>query len=159
LFSIECSFSPAILIDIKRWQGENLMNHLFTAIAIGSLAVTTPVVSALAQVQPAALTQLFPALVGVKLQPAQQERIVQISQQTLPKIERLLTPEQAKQFDAALAAGKAVRTALFSLDLSGSQKFKLARELQSVRAKLAPILTPEQQQQVAQNTRAWQQHP
>jgi ADP-heptose:LPS heptosyltransferase len=135
------------------------MNHLFTAIAIGSLVVTTPVVSALAQAQPAALTQLFPALVGVKLLPAQQEQLKQISQQTIPKIERLLTPKQAQQFDTALAAGKSVRTALLALDLSGSQKFKLARELQSVRSKLTPMLTSEQQQQVAQHAHTLPQHP
>jgi hypothetical protein len=134
------------------------MNHLFIAIAIGSLVATTPVVSALAQVKPAALTQLFPALVGVKLHPAQQEKLEQISQQTIPKIQRLLTPKQAQKFDTAVAAGNSVRTALFALDLSGSQKFKLALELQSVRSKLTPILTSEQQQQVAQNASKLQQH-
>ncbi len=134
------------------------MNRLFTGLAIGSLVATTPVVSALAQAQPVALTQLFPALVGVNLQPTQQERLEQISQQTIPKIQRLLTSEQAKQFDAALADGKSVRVALFSLDLSGSQKFKLARELQSARSKFTPILTSQQQQQVAQNARALQQN-
>jgi hypothetical protein len=135
------------------------MNHLFTAIVIGSLVATTPVVSALAQVKPAVLTQLFPALVGVKLPPTQQEQLEQISQQTIPKIQRLLTPKQAQKFDTALSAGNSVRTALFALDLSGSQKFKLALELQSVRSKLTPILTSEQQQQVAQNASTLQQHP
>jgi hypothetical protein len=134
------------------------MNNIFTASAIGSLVIMTPVVPVLAQAQPPALTQLFPALVGVKLQPVQQKQLDQISQQTIPKIEQLLTPEQSNQFNTDLAAGASVRMALFALDLSGSQKFKLTRELQSVRSKLASILTPTQQQQVAQNASTLQQH-
>ncbi|AFY94174.1 Spy/CpxP family protein refolding chaperone [Chamaesiphon minutus] len=129
------------------------MNHHRTAIAIGSV-MTALVVVTPAQAQPVALTQLFPALVGVKLQPAQTASLAQLSQQTLPLVRRLLSSTQVQQFDAALGQGQSVRAALFSLDLSRSQQFKLSRKLQSVKSQLNEILTPEQQQQVIQNALA-----
>jgi LTXXQ motif family protein len=132
------------------------MNNQYTAIAIGSV-ITALVVAAPAQAQSVALTQLFPALVGVELQPAQKASLEQLSQQTLPSVRRLLSPTQLRQFNLALQQGQSVRSGLFSLDLSRSQQFTLARKLQSVKSQLTAILTPEQQQQVAQNALALSQ--
>lgn len=129
------------------------MSNPFTAIAIGCV-VTSLIVVTPAQAQPAQLTQLFPALVGIELQPTQQAKLEQLSQQTLPEIRQLLSPEQVPQFDAVLKQGQSVRVALFSLNLSTAQKFKLTRKLNSIRSQLGQILTPEQQQQVAQNARS-----
>jgi hypothetical protein len=145
-------------IDGKEWQGGNLMNNPCTAIAIGCV-VTSLIVVNPAQAQPAQLTQLFPALVGIKLQPTQKAKLEQLSQQTLPVVRQLLSPEQAPQFDALLKQGQSVRVAIFSLNLSTGQKFRLTRKLQSVRSQLGQILTPEQQQQIAQNARSLPSQP
>ncbi len=132
------------------------MSNRCTAIAI-ACAVTSLIVVTPAQAQPAQLTQLFPALVGIELQPTQQAKLVQLSQQTLPAVRQLLSPEQAPQFDAALKQCRSVRVAIFSIDLSTEKQFKLTSKLQSVRSQLTQILTPEQQQQIAQNAMSLQQ--
>jgi hypothetical protein len=126
-------------------------NYL-TAALTGSIAmvmVTMPAVAA-----SATLTQLFPALVGVELQPAQTAKLEQLSQQTLVQVKAVLTPAQVQQFDAALANGQSVRNAIKSLDLSQAQKSKLQGILKSNRSQLAQILTPQQQQQIAKNASA-----
>jgi hypothetical protein len=69
------------------------MSNSCTAIAIGCV-VTSFIVMIPAQAQPAQLTQLFPALVGIKLQPIQKAKLEQLSQQTLPEIRQLLSPAQ-----------------------------------------------------------------
>ncbi len=135
-----------------------MKDKIITAIAIG-WAVTSLVVVTPAQAQAAQLTQLFPALVGIELKPTQKAKLEQLSQQTLPEIRRLLSSAQIPQFDVAIDRGQSVRVALFSLNLSTAQKFKLNRKLQSVRSQLGQILTPEQQQQLAQNARSLPQKP
>jgi LTXXQ motif family protein len=134
------------------------MSNPFTAIAIGCV-VTSLILVTPAQAQPAQLTQLFPALVGIELQPTQKAKLEQLSQQTLPEVKQLLSPAQIPQFDAVIKQGQSVRVALFSLNLSTAQKFKLNRKLNSVRSQLGQILTPEQQQQIAQNARSLPQKP
>jgi hypothetical protein len=67
------------------------MNNQYTAMAIGSV-ITALVVTAPAQAQSVALTQLFPALVGVELQPDRKASLEQLSQQTLPSVRGLLSP-------------------------------------------------------------------
>jgi hypothetical protein len=133
-----------------------LISDRCTAIAI-ACAVTSLIVGNPAQAQPAQLTQLFPALVGIELQPTQQVKLEQLSQQTLPEVRQLLSPEQVPQFDAVLKQGRSVRVAVFSLNLSTAQQFKLTRKLQSVRSQLTQILTSEQQQQLMQNAMSLQQ--
>jgi hypothetical protein len=131
------------------------MNNTWMAIAGGvmtALVVTTP-----AQTQPIPLTQLFPALVGVELKSTQQAALAQLTQQSLPQIRRQLTPAQVQQFDAALQQGQSVRAAIFSLDLSISQRLKLTSQLQSIKSKVASMLTPKQQQQITQNALSLQQ--
>jgi hypothetical protein len=132
-----------------------MKNTHLAAITISTIVALVVVMPATAH--PVALTQLFPALVGIELQPSQQASLVQLSQQTLPAVRRLLSPAQVQQFDAALKQGQSVRVALFSLNLSQSQQFVLARKLQSVRSQLTEILTPQQQQQVTKNVLLLQQ--
>jgi hypothetical protein len=129
------------------------MNKLLSAIAMSSLVFATPV-AAVAQTQPGSLTQLFPALVGIELKPAQRSQLVQLSQQTLPKVQNLLSAEQLKQFNASLLKGQSVRNSLSALDLSFAQKLRLRNVLQSVKSQLNQTLTPEQQRQAMQNARS-----
>jgi hypothetical protein len=131
------------------------MNNTCTAIAIGSV-ITALVITTPAQAQPISLTQLFPALVGVELKSTQRVYLEQLTHQTLPQIRVVLNPKQVQQFDAALKQGQSVREAIFALDLSMSQRFKLTSQLQSMRSKLTTVLTPNQQQQITQNALALQ---
>jgi hypothetical protein len=129
------------------------MNKLLTAIAMSSLVFATPVAT-VAQTQPGSLTQLFPALVGIELKSAQRSQLLQLSQQTLPKVQNLLSAEQLKQFNASLLQGQSVRNSLSALDLSFGQKLRLRNVLQSVKAQLNQTLTPDQQRQAMQNARS-----
>jgi hypothetical protein len=133
------------------------MNNQLTAImsgsAIAALVMTTPAVA-----KSVSLTQLFPALVGIELNSTQQVTLERLTEKTLPQIKQILTPSQVQQFDTALKQGQSVRSAIFSLNLSMSQRFKLTRELQSMRSKLTSILTSKQQQQVTQNALSLQQN-
>lgn len=130
------------------------MKPQWIALAISGLIAIAPVVAIQASAEPNSLTQLFPALVGIQLKPVQQTQLEQLSQQTLPKVRRVLSPEQLTKFDAALAQGQSVRGALAALDLSISQKFNLRNEMQSMRSQLNRVLTPEQQRQVKKNARS-----
>jgi LTXXQ motif family protein len=130
-----------------------LTNKRLVAIAMSTLALVTPVAT-VAQSQMGSLTQLFPALVGIELKPAQRSQLEQLSQQTLPKVQRLLSAEQLKQFNASLSKGQSVRSALSGLDLSFAQKLRLRNVLQSVKSQLNQALTPEQQRQVMKNARS-----
>jgi hypothetical protein len=130
-----------------------LTNKRLIAIALSSFIIVAPVAT-VAQTQMGSLTQLFPALVGIELQPAQQSQLEQLSQQTLPKVQNLLSSEQLKQFNASLQKGQSVRNSLSALNLSFAQKLRLRNVLQSVRSQLNQALTPEQQRQVMKNARS-----
>ena len=130
------------------------MNGKWLGIALVSSMVIVPVLTAPMQAKSTPLVQLFPALEGIKLTPAQQLQLEQLTRKTLPQVKSLLSPNQKKQFDAALVAGKPVRVAVLALDLSVSQKLKLRNELQSVRSKIDFMLTEQQQEQFIQNALA-----
>lgn len=113
------------------------------------LIVSVSALPSVAQTQ-SNLTQLFPALVGVQLTPKQQQ-LWSLSQQTLPQLRSVLTPEQQIQFNTALTQGKSVRVAALSLNLSATQRFQILNILKTTRSQLATILTPSQLQTVQQN--------
>lgn len=136
---------------MKRWMTSGLIG-----IASG-LIVSVPAFSSIAQADSNSLTQLFPALVGVQLTPAQQSQLERLSQQTLPQVQTLLAPEQQAQFNGALSQGNGVRVAALSLNLSVTQRLQILNVLQTARSQLATILTPEQQQQIQQNVQTLQQ--
>lgn len=125
---------------------------------VSSLVVTAPALTPAAHAEANSLTQLFPALVEIQLTPAQQIQLKQLSHQTLPQVQQLLSPTQLMQFNAALTKGQSVRLALTSLDLSIPQQLKLRNVVQSARSQLTHILTPEQQEQLMQNARSLQQN-
>lgn len=130
------------------------MNSKWIGIALGSSIAIVPVLTTPTQAESIPLVQLFPALEGIQLTPAQQLQLEQLTRKTLPQIKKLLSPKQQQQFDAALTAGKPVRVAVLALNLSISQKLKLSNELQSVRSKIELILTERQQEQFIQNALA-----
>jgi LTXXQ motif family protein len=130
------------------------MKPQWIALAMSGLVAIAPVAAIQASAESNSLTQLFPALVGIQLKPVQQTQLEQLSQQTLPKVRRVLSPEQLTKFNAALAQGQSVRGALAALNLSISQKFNLRNEMQSMRSQLNQVLTPEQQRQVKKNARS-----
>jgi hypothetical protein len=124
---------------------------------MGGLFLITPVVTPFVQAEPSALTQIFPALGGIQLTPEQQTQLETLGDQTLPKVEKNLSPEQQLQFDQSLAQNTGVRVALLSLNLSLPQKLKIRGVLEETRSQIAQILTPEQQQQLSQNVYSLQQ--
>jgi LTXXQ motif family protein len=130
------------------------MKPQWIALAMSGLVAIAPVAAIQASAESNSLTQLFPALVGIQLMPVQQTQLEQLSQQTLPKVRRVLSPEQLTKFNAALAQGQSVRGALAALNLSLPQKLALRNELQSMRSQLNQVLTPEQQRQVKKNARS-----
>ncbi len=132
------------------------MNAKWICVAIGGSMAILPALTDPIEAKPIVLTQLFPALNGVRLTPAQEIELERLTVQTLPQIKSGLSPAQLTQFDAALQAGKPVRVALADLDLSVAQQLKLSREFSAIRVKLSQILTAKQQQQVIQNASAIQ---
>lgn len=134
------------------------MNRRWIAVMLGVPILVTPMVKIpVAQAEPLPLTQLFPALEGIQLTPDQQNQLETLTDQTLPQIQNVLTPEQQTQFVSALAAGKGMRVALLSLNLSVAQQLELRNLLQSMRAQVSQTLTPEQQQQLRANAQSLQQ--
>lgn len=119
--------------------------------------LTSPLTTTVVQAQTVPLVQMFPALAGVSLTPEQQTQLQQLSQQTLPEVENILTPEQRFQFQAALASGKGVRAALLSVNPSSQQQNQIRDLLQSKKNQITKTLTPQQKWQVMQNVRSIQQ--
>jgi hypothetical protein len=94
------------------------MKNKLLSILTGAMVLTIPLTTTVVQAQTTPLTQMFPALSGVSLTQEQQIQLEQLTQQTLPKIENLLTEEQQSQFQTELQAGKGVRASLLSTNLS-----------------------------------------
>ncbi len=124
---------------------------------MSGLMVAIPRLTAVAQADTNSLTQWFPALVGVQLVPTQRTQLEMLTQQTLPQVQRLLTPEQQTQFSSAIAEGKSMREAALSLNLSMKQRLQVFNVLQTTRSQLKAILTSEQRQQLQSNMQALQQ--
>jgi Spy/CpxP family protein refolding chaperone len=130
-----------------------LINTRWMKWIVSGLLVTVPVLPTMAQTHTSSLTQLFPALVGVQLSPEQLTQLQSLSQQTLPQLRTVLTPEQQLQFNNALSQGTSVRAAVESLNLSATQRFQVMGILKTKRSQLATILTPSQWQQIQQNAK------
>ena len=127
------------------------MKNKLVSILTGAMILTTPFTTTAAQAQTTSITQLFPALSGISLTQEQQTQLEQLSQQTLPELENVLTPEQQTEFRAAVEEGKGVRVALLSLKLSAEQNKQLRSIFQSARTQITKTLTPQQQRQIMQN--------
>lgn len=133
------------------------MKSQWMAVVCSGIITSTSVLRTAAQTKPNSLTQLFPALIGVQLTTVQQTQLANLSHQTLPQVQALLTPKQQAQFNAALAQDNGVRIAASRLTLSIRQQLQLSKILQTMRSQITPILTLEQQRQVWQNLQTMQQ--
>jgi Spy/CpxP family protein refolding chaperone len=132
------------------------MKRRWIGVMLGVPIMVAPITTSVALAEPASLTQLFPALVGIQLTPEQQAQLGTLTNETLPKVQSVLTPEQQTQFNTALTQGKGVRVALLSLNLSIAQQMQLRHLLQSARSQVTQTLTPEQQQQLRSNVQSFQ---
>lgn len=107
---------------------------------IGVHTTVVPIAHAEEAVSQTSVTQLFPALDGIQLTADQQASLQTLSDQTQPKIQTVLTPEQQKQFEQGAS--------LSSLGLTSEQKSELKAILEPVRSQIEEILTPAQKRQL-----------
>jgi hypothetical protein len=149
-----CQFCKAYAVNIEIAKGGTNMKSRLVSILTGVMVLTTTTV---VQAQTTPLTQMFPALSGVSLTQEQQTQLEQLSQQTLPSIENVLTDEQQSKFQAALAEGKGIRVALLSVNPSAQQQKQIQEILQTKKAQITKTLTPQQQRQVMRNFWSLQQ--
>jgi Spy/CpxP family protein refolding chaperone len=133
------------------------MKNKLISILTGATVLTAPLTSTVVQAQTTSLTQIFPSLSGVSLTQEQQTQLEQLSQQTLPEVENVLTDEQRSQFETALAEGKGVRVALLSVNPSAQQQKQIQDILRSKKNQITKTLTPQQKRQVMQNFWSLQQ--
>jgi Spy/CpxP family protein refolding chaperone len=131
------------------------MKNKLVSILTGAMILTATTTVVQAQTTP--LTQMFPALSGVTLTQEQQTQLEQLSQQTLPEVENVLTDEQRSQFQAGLEKGKGVRVALLSVNPSAQQQKQIRDILQAKKTQITKTLTPQQKKQVMQNLWSLQQ--
>jgi hypothetical protein len=102
------------------------------------------------------LPQMFPVLQGITLTPQQTTDLQALRDNMLPQLTQVLTPAQKEQLQAELNAGKGLRAAVLSLNLSMSQRLQIMRLLQGMQSQITQILTPAQQQQARQNLQTLQ---
>lgn len=140
----------------KRWLGVVASAFIGCGALIGIHTTVVPIAHAEDAVHQTSLTQLFPALDGVNLTADQQTTLQALSDQTLPEIQAVLTPDQQKQFKQAIAEGMGVGVSLSSLELTSEQQGQLKALLEPVRSQLEETLTPEQQRQLRRNALALQ---
>jgi len=133
------------------------MKSRLVSILTGGMLLTAPLTTTVVQAQTVSLTQMFPVLTGISLTQEQQTQLQQLSQETLPEVENILTEEQRSHFQAALAEGKGVRVALLSVNPSEQQQKQLREILQSKKSQITKTLTLQQKQQVMQNFWSLQQ--
>jgi hypothetical protein len=140
------------LTELKMWTSKQpskrKMKSKLISLLTGAMVLTTTTV---VQAQTTPLTQMFPALSGVSLTQEQQTQLQQLSQQTLPEVENVLTPEQKSKFQAALAEGKGVRIAVLSVNPSTQQQKQIRDILQGKKGQITKTLTLQQKRQVMQN--------
>ncbi|AFZ04279.1 hypothetical protein [Calothrix sp. PCC 6303] len=133
------------------------MNNKLVSILTGAIVLATPFTSTVAQAETSQLTQLFPVLSGIELTQTQTTQLQQLTQDTFPKIQAVLTEEQKIQFQAGLQEGKPVRVTLSSLNLSTQQQKQLRGIFQSTKSQIRKTLTAQQQRQIMQNFWSLQQ--
>jgi Spy/CpxP family protein refolding chaperone len=118
--------------------------------AIGATATISPVQAS----SPNRIAQAYPALKGIQLTPAQQEKIQQIRKNAIAQLSNILTSEQKETIVTAIGNNEDLRTALSRLELSSDQRSKIRPILQSAHQQIVSELTPAQRKQMQQNVRA-----
>lgn len=120
--------------------------------AIAATAITTT--SAPAQAQLATLNELFPVLTGVDLTTQQKITLAELASSVQTQFEKIITPEQRKQFQAALGQGKGFGEALAATNITPDQQKQLQGVFLSVRTQLVSTFTPVQKQKILDNVKA-----
>jgi Spy/CpxP family protein refolding chaperone len=118
--------------------------------AIGATATISPGQAS----SPNQIAQTYPALKGIQLTPAQQEKIQPIRKNAIVQLSNTLTPEQKETIVTAIGNNNEdLRTALSRLELSSDQRSKIRPILQSAYQQIVSELTPAQRKQMQQNVR------
>ena len=79
---------------------------------------------------------------------AEEDGIEQLKTKLVPQIQKILTPEQQKQFEAVLVGGASMRKAFKSLTLTAEQKTQIAMVLKSIpKMEMFTTMTPEQKRE------------
>ncbi|MBD0388379.1 MAG: hypothetical protein ICV54_18230 [Nostoc sp. C3-bin3] len=97
------------------------------------------------------LADLFPLLVGTEIFPQQEEHLVQLHHEIRFQINKIFTPIQQSQFEAALEEGGDFRDAFCAMNVSSQEQAQLRRVFQISCIKLANLLTPQQEIKILQN--------
>jgi periplasmic protein CpxP/Spy len=121
-------------------------------IAISATTITTT--SAPAQAQLATLNELFPVLTGVDLTTQQKITLAELASSVQTQFEKIITPEQRKQFQAALGQGKGFGEALAATNITPDQQKQLQGVFLSVRTQLVTTFTPAQKQKILDNVKS-----
>lgn len=121
-------------------------------VAISATTITTT--SAPAQAQLAPLNELFPVLTGVDLTTQQKITLVELASSVQTQFEKIITPDQRKQFQAALGQGKGFGEALAATNVTPDQQKQLQGVFLSVRTQLVTTFTPAQKQKILDNVKS-----
>ncbi|BAZ39959.1 hypothetical protein NIES4101_59160 [Calothrix sp. NIES-4101] len=81
---------------------------------------------------------------------SQKSQLAQIRQNTKAEIDKVLTPEQRQQRQAASQNREGRRNRKAQLNLSDAQKAQIKQIMQSSKAQMDEVLTPEQKQKLEQ---------
>ncbi|MEA5569842.1 P pilus assembly/Cpx signaling pathway, periplasmic inhibitor/zinc-resistance associated protein [Calothrix sp. UHCC 0171] len=81
---------------------------------------------------------------------SQKSQLAQIRQNTKAEIDKVLTPEQRQQRQAAYQNREGRRNGKAKLNLSDAQKAQIKQIMQSSKAQMDSVLTPEQKQKLEQ---------
>jgi Spy/CpxP family protein refolding chaperone len=123
----------------------NLIKLLPGAVLAATLT-GVPMMPAFAQV-PTLLAEAHPAL-DLKLTAAQKTQLKEIQNTTHAEMQKLLTPEQLSQLEAAKSKGQSFRKALAAIKLTSEQKAKVNELKKQGRVKEDAVLTDEQRQKM-----------
>lgn len=130
------------------------LNLIPLAIATAATAATVAIHPIPVQANPNRIVQAYPALKGIQLTSAQQEKIQQIRKNAIAQLSNILTPAQKETIATAIGNNEDLRTALSELNLSNEQKSQIGPILRSTYQEMANELTPAQRKQMQQNVRA-----
>ncbi|MBC7823982.1 MAG: hypothetical protein H7126_08890 [Candidatus Parcubacteria bacterium] len=123
----------------------NLIKLLPSAVLAATLTCV-PMIPAFAQ-SPSLMAQAKPAL-DLNLTAPQKAQLKKIQDMTRAEIQKLLTPEQQSQLEAARGQKLSFHKALASLKLTPEQKVSVAAVKKEGRTKEDAVLTDEQRQKL-----------
>lgn len=123
------------------------VKHRLLSLLLGISILAIPLSKATYS-QVLSLENLFPLLSKISLTQKQQTQLEQLSQETVLKIESILTPQQQTQFFQGLEAGKDYRESLAPINMSEAQKQQFRNIVGSVKTQVYQTLTLQQKRQL-----------